>query len=63
MARTTNSETVMLADEVEMTMTVEYFDSEACDTCITIDGSFFVDGEKRNEFAEKMQALVNEYLV
>lgn len=56
-------ERVMLADEVEMTMDVEYFDGEGCDTEIEIDGAFCVSGSTRKEFAKKMAALVDEYRI
>ena len=56
-------ERVMLADEAEMTMDVEYFNGECCDTEIEINGTFCVEGARRTEFADRMRALVDEYSI
>lgn len=56
-------ERVMLADEVEMTMDVEYFDNEAGDTEIEIDGAFCISGPARKEFAARIIALVDEFKI
>lgn len=56
-------EIVMLADEVEMYMDIEYLDGEAADTEITIDGSFCVSGQEREEFSRNLQELVDRYKI
>lgn len=56
-------ERYMLKDEVELTMHVEVIDGEKLDTECFIDGSWVVSGEQRKEFAEKLEALVQEYCI
>lgn len=56
-------ETVMLADEVQMTLDVEKIDGEHLDTEVNIDGAFFICGENRHEFAKKILAIVDEYKI
>lgn len=56
----TSTETVMLADEVEMLMTIE--EEGADETEIMID-VFFISKRYRLEFAAKMKALVNKYII
>lgn len=61
--RIIKSESLPLADEVELQMNIDCYGSEECDTEITIDGSFYVEGVKRQEFTEKLRSLINEYLI
>lgn len=63
MGRKIKEEKIMLADEVELIMKIDVFDGELCDTEIQVDGSFWVEGSNRKAFAEKMEALVNEYQI
>lgn len=58
----TSTETVMLADEVEMRMTFEELEEGADETEIMID-VFFISKRYRLEFAAKMKALVNKYII
>jgi len=51
----------MLLDEVELLMDVEYFDGRAFDTEVILAGSFCVSCNRRKEFSEKLQQLVEEY--
>ena len=61
--RAIKRERVMLADEVEALMDVEFFDGDGCDTEITIEGSFCVEGARRKEFGKRLQALVSEFII
>lgn len=54
-------ERVMLADEVEMTMDVGYINGVVDETEITIDGSFIIDGERKDEFSQALQNIIDEY--
>lgn len=52
-----------ISDEVKLDYIVTVIDGEKLDTQVTLDGVFFVGGDKRMEFKEKMEALVNEYRI
>ena len=56
-------EKLTLSREFELIMDVECIDGEKLDTQIMFTGSFAVSGSTRKVFAEKVQALVDEYLI
>lgn len=63
MSSTTIEEHETVGSDVELIMRVHYFDGEACDTTINIEGEFSVAGCTRDEFADKLNELISEYQI
>lgn len=63
MAIPTVKETKYIGDELTAEMEINHIDGEYLDTCVHIDGEFWVDGGRRDEFAERLGQLIDEYRI
>jgi hypothetical protein len=57
------TETHPLADEVELQMLCDKDGGEIFDTRVIVDGEFWVSGNQRLEFKDKLAKLINEYRI
>ncbi|MFK5950942.1 MAG: hypothetical protein QM500_19495 [Methylococcales bacterium] len=63
MANQTKNETQYIGDELSAEMEIDMDSAGQLDTRVIIDGEFWIDGNKRNEFVEKLGKLIDEYRI
>jgi len=56
-------ESKYIGDELSVEMDIDHIDGEYLDTKINIDGDFWVEGNRRKEFSEKLEKLIDEYRI
>ena len=59
----TKKEIHVVSDNVECQMSCDVDEDGVFDTKVVIDGEFWVSGEKRLEFKDKLSTLINEYRI
>lgn len=59
----TKKELFEVSTGVSIQLTVDVIDYEELDTFVELVGSFWVAGNKRKEFCEKLSELVNSYRI
>lgn len=56
-------ETRYPAEGVRMDLTVSRIDGEDLDTGVRLEGEFAISGSRRDEFSQKLEALIDEYRI
>lgn len=57
------NETIYPTDGVTMQMQIDKIDGEELDTSVMLSGGFAISGQQRNEFAQKLGLLIDEYRI
>ena len=52
-----------ISDNVNLKMTIDHIDGEKLDTEIVVQGTWWVAGGEREEFAKKLGDLIDEYRI